>query len=56
MCTTADKLSLATSAIEEGGGTEKLSGKAMNLSVGDKGNEQAQGIGIGGATAGDVQK
>src|SRR5262249_19822716 len=32
MCTTADRLSLAMSAIEEGGGTEKLSGKAMNLS------------------------
>jgi hypothetical protein len=31
MCTTADRLSLAMSAIEEGGGTEKLSGKAMNL-------------------------
>jgi len=32
MCTTADRLSLAMSAIEEGGGTEKLSSKAMNLS------------------------
>src|SRR5262249_44424541 len=30
MCTTADRLSLAMSAIEEGGGTEKLSGKAVN--------------------------
>src|SRR5262245_42932434 len=30
MCTQADRLSLAISVIEVGGGTEKLSSKAMN--------------------------
>ena|SRR6185369_11468746 len=37
MCTPADRQSLAVSAIEVGGGTEKMTGKPMNA---DKRNQQ----------------